>query len=60
MRVTTIEPGGEGSFSISHVMGSAMYTPHVYEFTVTSNDPVEPEKKIAFQVDYVQGEEDGD
>jgi hypothetical protein len=34
-------------------MGSKMEGPHIYEITVQSNDPVEPEKKVRLQIDYV-------
>lgn len=60
MGATTIEPGEEGAFSISHVMGRQMGFPHIFEFTVKSNDPVEPEKKVTLQIDYVLAAEEGE
>jgi len=33
-------------------MGMDVKELHVFEFTVISNDPVEPEKKIYLEIDY--------
>jgi len=34
-------------------MGKEMGEPHVFEYTILSNDPLEPEKKITLEIDYV-------
>ncbi len=34
-------------------MGHEMEEPHIFEITVKSNDPVEPEKKLRLEIDYV-------
>ncbi len=41
-------------------MGHEMGGTHLFEFTVKSNDPVEPEKKIFLKIDYIFEEQDGD
>jgi len=43
-----------GKVSIENfIMGLKMPEPHIYEITVRSNDPIEPEKKVRLQIDYV-------
>ena len=50
---TTLQPGEESNINIDYVMGKEMEGPHLFEFTVKSNDPVEPEKKLLLKIDYV-------
>ena len=38
---------------IDYVMGRHMGGTHLFEYTVKSNDPVEPEKKIFLKIDYI-------
>jgi hypothetical protein len=40
-------------------MGHEMESIHLFEITVKSNDPVEPEKKIFLEIDYVFEARDG-
>ncbi len=46
----TLQPGGESTLTIPehHMEGR-----HIFEITVKSNDPVEPEKKIYFKFEIV-------
>jgi hypothetical protein len=34
-------------------MGREMEGVHLFEITVKSNDPIEPEKKIKLKIDYI-------
>ncbi len=40
-------------------MGRKMEGRHLFEFTVKSNDPVEPEKKLLLEIDYILEVPDG-
>ncbi len=40
-------------------MGHEMEGVHLFEITVKSNDPVEPEKKILLKIDYIFESETG-
>ena len=42
-----------------YVMGRDMEGTHLFEYTVKSNDPVEPEKKIFLKIDYILEAQDG-
>jgi uncharacterized membrane protein len=44
---TTLQPGEESTLSIETApAGAHMSGAHLFEITVRSNDPVEPEKKL--------------
>ncbi len=40
-------------------MGHEMEGTHLFEITVKSNDPVEPEKKLRLKIDYILEVRDG-
>jgi len=49
-----VQPGESGELRLdNYVMGKPMEEPHIFEYTILSNDPVEPEKKITLEIDYV-------
>ncbi len=51
---TTLQPGEESNIIIdNYVMGHYMEGIHLFEITVKSNDPIEPEKKLRLEIDYV-------
>ncbi len=48
-----MQPGDEGRIQIDYIMGHEMEGTHLFELTVTSNDPVEPQQKLTLKIDYV-------
>jgi len=44
---TTLQPGQSTSINIAFAMHEGMGGPHHFVGTIKSNDPLEPEKKVA-------------
>lgn len=48
--------GEETSIIFDYIMGHDMEGTHLFRFTVSSNDPVEPKKDFHLKIDYVLSE----